>query len=159
MSRLTQKTSGLNLPKDGGNQPKPAATSGIKANKIAWIITGVLTIVTGFLVYQLVDMKLHPNKESAAQAKKIVEEVGRLVVLPEGEDPTVATVVNPEQLADQPFFAQAKKGYKVLIYTLSQRAILYDPDRHKVVEIAPVNLNSLETSLQDQVQNSTEGAQ
>lgn len=159
MSRLTQKNSGLNFPKDANIQQRQPISTGLGSNKIAWIITGVLTIVTGFLVYQLVDMKIHPNKESVAQAQKIVQRVGKLVVLPEGEDPTVATVINPEQLADQPFFAHAKKGYKVLIYTLSQRAILYDPDQNKVVEIAPVNLNTLETSLQDQAQSESETQQ
>lgn len=157
MSRLLRKKSGLEIPDEATNQVKSKSEkqTGPNWNKIAWVSVAVLVIISGFLVYQLVDIKLNPNKESSAQAEKIVKRVARLVVLPEGEEPTVATVVNPEQLANQAFFANAKKGYKVLIYTLSQKAILYDPVRDKVIEIAPVNLGSLENSLQEQA-NTTE---
>lgn len=157
MSRLLRKRSGLEIPNDATSLGKTKTENRVSPNwnKVAWIAVAVLVVISGFLVYQLVDLKLNPNKESAAQAEKVVKRVGRLVVLPEGEEPTVATVVNPDQLADQAFFANAQKGYKVLIYTVSQKAILYDPIRDKVVEIAPVNLGSIENSLQGQV-NSNE---
>lgn len=74
------------------------------------------------------------------QAENIVASVGRLMVLPMDEEPTVATVASPEQLKDQPFFAQAKQGDKVLIYTKARRAILYDPVAHKIIDIAPLSI-------------------
>ena len=66
--------------------------------------------------------------------------VGKLIVLPEGEQPTVATVSDAESLREQPFFAQAKNGYKVLIYTNARKAILYDPLSNKIVDVAPLNI-------------------
>lgn len=76
------------------------------------------------------------------ETKALIERVGRLLVLPEGEQPTIATVTDPERLKDQPFFAKAKQGFKVLIFTNSKKAILYDPELDKIVEVAPLNIGS-----------------
>lgn len=75
---------------------------------------------------------------SKEEIDQLVEKVGRHLVLPEGETPTIATVTNPEALRGQPFFAQAKAGDIVLIYTQAGKAILYDPVADKIVDIAPV---------------------
>jgi len=64
--------------------------------------------------------------------------VGRIIVLPNDEEPTVATVTDPEKLRDQVFFANAKAGDKVLIYTKARKAYLYDPIAGKLVEVAPI---------------------
>jgi hypothetical protein len=61
------------------------------------------------------------------------------MVLPADETPTIATVSDPEKLKDQPFFANAKKGDKVLIFSNSAKAILYSPTEDKIVEVAPIN--------------------
>lgn len=82
-----------------------------------------------------------PNAKAKEESKKIVDEVGKLVVLPQGEEPTVATVTDPTKLNDQPFFANSLAGDKVLIYQDAQRAILYRPSENKVIEIAPLNLD------------------
>lgn len=66
-------------------------------------------------------------------------QVGKLIVLPEDEDPTIATVSNLAELKGQPFFANATVGDKVLIYARAKKAILYSPLQHKIVEIAPLN--------------------
>lgn len=76
--------------------------------------------------------------EPADEVKKLVAEVGKHIILPEDEQPTAATVSNVEQLRNQPFFAQAQNGDKVLVYKLSRRAFLYRPSAGKVVEVAPV---------------------
>jgi hypothetical protein len=34
----------------------------------------------------------------------------------------------------------AKKGDKVLIYTNAKKAILYDPELNKIVNVAPLNI-------------------
>ncbi len=93
---------------------------------------------TAYYFYQRI-----PKEPSAqTEVKALVAQVGQLIVLPQGEDPTVATVVDPEKLKDQPFFANAKKGNKVLIYTNEKKAILYDPESNKIVEVAPVNIGN-----------------
>ena len=54
----------------------------------------------------------------------------------------MATVSDLEKLKDQPFFAKAKIGDKVLIYTDAKKAILYDPVNDKIVEVAPINIGN-----------------
>ena len=72
----------------------------------------------------------------------VIAKVSELLVLPSNEQPTLATVSDPELLKNQAFFANAKKGDKVLIYSKSGKAILYDPISNKIVEVAPINLDT-----------------
>ena len=85
-------------------------------------------------------LKQNPNKLVQEETSKLVARVSKLIVLPEGETPTVATVAEPEKLQNQPFFAKAKKGDRVLIYTNARKALLYDPESNRIVEVAPINI-------------------
>ncbi|MBI2030267.1 hypothetical protein HYT05_01450 [Candidatus Kaiserbacteria bacterium] len=84
------------------------------------------------------------QSEQAAQAaaemetKETVDAVGKLIALPEGEQPTVATVSDPAKLKDQAFFAKAQMGDKVLIYTKAKKAYLYRPSKDLLIEVAPI---------------------
>ena len=78
------------------------------------------------------------DEQAAKEGADVIAAVGRLIVLPEGEVPTLATVSDPEKLKDQAFFAHAKAGYKVLIYTKARKAFLYDPSQDKLIEVAPI---------------------
>ncbi|MEK7125169.1 MAG: hypothetical protein AAB864_02135 [Patescibacteria group bacterium] len=87
-----------------------------------------------------------PRQETEQETAALISSVSRLIILPEGEQPTIATVSDPEQLHDQPFFANAKKGDKVLIYTNAKRAILYDPVADRIIEVAPINIGNASLS-------------
>lgn len=78
------------------------------------------------------------NTAPQEDVKSLVDKINKLIKLPEGETPTVATVSNLDRLKDQPFFANAKVGDQVLIYTLAKKAILYDPFDNRVVEVGPL---------------------
>lgn len=82
----------------------------------------------------------NPNPITKSESEILIERVGKLVFLPTGETPTIATVSDLEMLKDQPFFAEAKKGDKVLIYTNAKKAILYDPVANKIVNMATLNI-------------------
>lgn len=73
-------------------------------------------------------------KDKVDQTKKLVEEVGKLINLPQDEEPTIATVTDVDKLKDQPFFKEAKVGDQVLIYPKAQKSILYDPKNKRIVE-------------------------
>lgn len=92
----------------------------------------------------------NPSEAAKLATTQLVEDVGKLVQLPAGETPTIATVSDASKLKNQAFFAKAENGDKVLIYTQAKRAILYRPSTNKVIEIAPINLGNNET------QNSTQ---
>ena len=115
----------------------------------AFIIFGLLAVaLIVYFAYQnyrlSTQLKQVQRKATAATAvvdenTKLLEAVGKLIVLPTDEQPTIATVTDLEKLKDQVFFARASIGDKVLIYTKAKKAILYNPASNKIVEVAPLN--------------------
>lgn len=106
------------------------------------VLVGLVVVLIGLTYYfrdQFQTIKKDPQKITQQETQSLVEKISRLMVVPEGEDPIIATVMDPELLKDQPFFAKAKKGDRVLIYSKARRAILYDPAADKILEVAPIN--------------------
>lgn len=116
------------------------------------VIAAVAAGAAGYFYWQytkaqqeIQTIKTDPStiREAAqAEAKKLVAEVAKLIAVPEGEEPTVATITDIAKLKEQVFFKNAKNGDKVLIYTQSKRAILYDPVANKIIDVAPVNIGT-----------------
>lgn len=90
------------------------------------------------------------------EVRQLIEQVGRLIELPDGEEPSVATITDVEKLQEQPFFQKAKNGDKIIIYPNAKKAILYDPTANKVIDVAPINIG---TSSADQVSQEEESVQ
>ena len=109
-----------------------------RLNIILLVIAVMSLIVAGYFYADLRRLRADPQILADSELQEVMAKVGKLVVLPEDEQPTLATVADPEQLKNQPFFARAKKGDKVLVYNKAQKAILYDPVLNKIVEIAPI---------------------
>lgn len=111
----------------------------LRLNKfgIALVVILILSIFASIIFY--IKASRLERVSSGVEAQNIIEEVGRLIMLPEDEKPTVATVSEPEKIKNQPFFARAKAGDKVLIYVKSKKAYLYDPVARKLVEVAPLS--------------------
>lgn len=101
----------------------------------------VLAIIGGYFYKNKISYQ-DPKLEAQAQARELAERVGKLILLPQDEVPTIATVSDPEVLKNQAFFADAKKGDKVLIYPNAKKAILYDPEANLIINVAPVNLGN-----------------
>ena len=72
----------------------------------------------------------------------IIAAVGKLILLPQDEVPTIARVTDPSRLVSQPFFANAKVGDMVLMYVQSRKAILYDPEQNKILEEASLDISA-----------------
>lgn len=109
------------------------------------IALGLLLILAVFSIttlYRKLSNAQNPDKKVKEEVDKTLSQVGKLMVLPTGEIPTVANVTDPSKLKDQPFFANAKEGDKVLIYEQSRKAILYSPSLNKIIEVSPINLPS-----------------
>lgn len=101
----------------------------------------------------------NPTQNEKNEAESLFKKVGKLIVLPTDELPTIATVTEPEKLKGQSFFEKAKKGDKVLIFTNAKIAILYDPVINKIITLAPLNIddNKTKTSENKNITNQDEG--
>jgi hypothetical protein len=86
------------------------------------------------------DRLSNPKIAAESATQQLVDKVSRLVQLPTGETPTIATVNDAAKLKNQAFFANAKDGDKVLIYSKANRAVLYRPSADRVIEFSSVNL-------------------
>lgn len=98
--------------------------------------------VTAFLLYKKANSLDTSNPSASNDSDKILASVRALILLPEGEVPTIATVSDLEKLKDQPFFAKAKLGDKVIMYPKAKKAYLYDSVANKILEVAPIALDT-----------------
>lgn len=116
---------------------------------VSFIILIVLSLGgAGFGIYyyrqytQVVRRVADPKIE----VKELIAKLGKLIELPTGEEPTVATVTNADQIVSQPFFAKAKNGYRVVLYTNGKLAILYDDVANKIINVGSINVGTTATT-------------
>jgi hypothetical protein len=131
---------------------KPAKRKRIKKPNVStswWksvaIIVGIVVIALLAYGYMHTKSQLNATKQTQNNTQKtsqqLISEVGKLVTLPSGETPTIATVNDASKLKSQPFFADAQNGDKVLIYSHAGKAVIYRPSTNKIIEYSKVNLN------------------
>lgn len=122
------------------------------------LLTLLLTAIgtAGYFYWQYRNSQ--PGVAETKETKALVETISDLMLLPEGEEPTLATVTDREKLADQPFFQKAENGDKVLIYSNSGRAVLYRPSLKKIIDVTAVNIAPPAGTEQAQTTNVTNQA-
>lgn len=82
------------------------------------------------------------NKELAQQ---VLVKVRKHFVLPVDPEPTVATIVDVDKLRERSdFYQKAENGYHLIL--TADRAILYDPKRDIIVDVALVQLQPAQSS-------------
>lgn len=111
----------------------------VLAALIAWLAYGYVTTKN-----QLEQVK-SPSGQGLTETQRLVNKVSLLVDLPQGETPTIASVNDASKLKNQAFFASAKDGDKVLIYSKAGKAVLYRPSTNRVIEYSTVNLGGSAT--------------
>jgi hypothetical protein len=79
------------------------------------------------------------SDEVSQNTSEILAKVGRIMVIPKDEVPTVATVTDKSKLSGQLFFKKAENGDKLLIFASLKEAILYRPSTNQIVNVAPLN--------------------
>jgi hypothetical protein len=100
-----------------------------------------------YFKYQSAQSKLsNPNQAAQQETQKLIDQMSKLIDLPKADlkngEPTLATVLDKSKLKDQPFFANAENGDKVLIYTKAKKAFLYRPSTNKIINVAPVTIGA-----------------
>lgn len=120
-------------------------SSGSNMSMILMIGLGIVVVILGIVAFyfynQYQNIKKNPNQVAQAETDQLVAQVSKLIDLPKDETPTVATVLDKEKLKDQPFFANAKNGDKILIYTKAKKAIIFRPSENKLINVGPIAID------------------
>jgi len=83
------------------------------------------------------------NELNAKQTEELLAKVSKLVVLPNEKNPVVATINDVEVLAaTQDFYKDANNGDKLIIFTQSRKAIIYNEAQNKLINVGPILYNS-----------------
>jgi hypothetical protein len=141
----------------------------IIASGVTALIFVALIAATAYFYMQWKKATSNPQISSQEEVAAIKKKISAFIELPSSEEPTLATVTDVEKLKDQPFFSKAQNGDKVIIYTNSQKAILYRPSTGKIVDMmslgatASVPIQNSEgpqqTAVSEQAPPQTEQAQ
>ena len=96
-----------------------------------------LSISSLFYLYKNNQKPTNPiNRQPTSiesELESLLKKVNRIIVLPEGEVPTVATVTDKNKVNNQQFFARSENGDKALIYTKAKKAFLYRPSANELI--------------------------
>lgn len=101
------------------------------------VIMALALGVTSFLYLKEKDKVNNPEKITEEEAKKIKEDVSKLILLPDDE-PTIATIFDVEEAknTNQEFYKNAQNGDVLLVF--SETAMLYRPKDDKLIKVSPV---------------------
>jgi hypothetical protein len=83
-----------------------------------------------------------PEASEQAETEMLIKEISEHALLPTDEEPTVATVSDVTQLADQPFFNDAVNGDRLLVYSKAQKVVLYRPSIKRVINMTSLNIEN-----------------
>lgn len=136
---------------------------------VALVILGALTYF-GWSWWDLrkqVDTLLKPEGIEELQKKQTEELLNKMkehIVLPDDEEPIIATVTDAEALKEESeFYALAKNDDVVVIYVRAKKAFLFDPFSNRVLNVGPVitdenseGTETLEGSVSVEVRNGTD---
>lgn len=113
------------------------------------VLLVVFACATVYFYWQVSNLTKDPDASMRKEVEDLVAVVGKLIILPQDEVPTIATVSDPAKLAGQAFFAKAKVGDKVLLFQNARKAYLYDPVANRILEVAPINLDGTTADPQE----------
>lgn len=139
--RETMRPSHMHAPAAVHHEIPRARTAPKKQQERAVMVFAALAIALVVLILLVFGaMKLWGRLFGGTEyeVRSLVSDVGDHMLLPESEIPTLATVTDLHALEGQQFFRKAEVGDKVLMYLISQEAILYRPSIDKIIEVGPI---------------------
>lgn len=113
---------------------------------------------SGYFYYQYQQIKKNPQQAGQKEANSVVQKISKYMDLPKDEQPTLATVTDTNKLKNQAFFTKAINGDKLLIFTKAKKAILYRPSTERVIEFAPLIMDTAPTAPPPKAENTQPSA-
>ena len=128
-----------------------SASTGLQLNAgnlilIILLLLALAAFLWSFMNYQQAKQKIavltDPNVASELnqkQTEELLAKIGKLIQLPSEKNPVVATINDVEVLAaTQDFYKDAHNGDKLLVFQNTRKAIIYDEDDNKLVNVGPI---------------------
>lgn len=107
---------------------------------ISVIIAVMLLFVGSYELGRTSVYRAYPELIGVERANAILAKIGKLIQLPAGETPTMATINDAANAKKtQPFLSSAENGDILIVYANAQEAILYRPSTDKLISVGPVN--------------------
>lgn len=123
------------------------------------LAVATLTLVL-VAVWYVVSSAQTPEAKAAKELAAAVSGVSDLMILPEGDQPVLATITDAKALiAQQTFFAGSVNGDKLLLFPKNMKAVIWSPSRNKIVNAGPIEQTTNSKQLTtDNVQQATVAA-
>ena len=107
------------------------------------VIIGVMLLLGAGLYLSLIytvnnspgsDQKNLSSQQLAAEDKKILDQLKKIILLPDNVTPTMAIITDVDVLKKQQpgFFANAKTGERLIVYP--DMALIFDPEANKIIK-------------------------
>lgn len=96
------------------------------------------------------------------QLQQLIDDLGELMAIPEGEAPVMAIVSDATNLKSQPFFKNSQAGDRVMIFKSTKQAVLYRASEKKIIAATFVTDQEIEAFAalsQGNQQTGTQSAQ
>lgn len=116
-------------------------------NKVISLVMLAVIVLGSYGVYEKF-FNLSDEKRAQKELATAVAAAGQLMILPEGDEPVLATVTDAEALiAQQAFFAGSIDGDHLLLFPRSLKAIIYSPSRNKIINAGPIEQSPVSSDL------------
>lgn len=119
-----------------------------RRSKLLGIIIFILILglagTSGYFYYQyyrLSKSSVMNQLQAEEETVRLVKALGKLMLIPKDETPTIATVTDVDKLKDQSFFKDAKNGNKVIIFPNIKQVIIYDPEQNLIINVGSINFS------------------
>ncbi len=122
--------------------------------RVAVMVVVVLVILGGYFIYEKY-FNLTPTEKAKKELAAAVAGVSKLIILPQGDEPVLATVTDAKTLiAQQAFFAGSENGDQLLLFPRNLKAVLWSPSRNVVVNVGPIQQQQSAVANQQLTPNS-----
>jgi len=120
-------------------------TKGMSKLSVSFLAVAMFIIgaFVGYVIFQskinLLEQVMTLDKDELVKTypELTVSAVGKILELP-NEEPVLTIVTDSEKNSGQSFFANAQNGDKVLMYTSSNKAVLFRPGSNKIINVAQI---------------------
>ena len=118
---------------------------------LVMLLVGI-SIITVRRKPEILGIKVNKDLPTVEDSTSIIRQIGEIILLPENEVPTVATVSDISRLGNQEFYKRAQNGDTVLIYRNAGKAYLYRKSENKIIEVGEVRITSPSPTEQNEIE-------